>query len=445
MEFIEGTQVSPLVSHVKIKVCWVGDEPNRNHTVIKKDVALEMGKKLGGSPIVGYYNKKEKDFEQHNRELDFSDGDFKIIETTKPYGFVPPEPKVWFQWFSDGGVKHEYLCTEGYVWTGAYPESARMVDKGNNQSMELNKENSPGYWTNDVNSGQRIFIYNETLLEKLCALGEKYEPCFEGSSITSYSISGQEFEEFKTMMFSMMDDLKEAIKGGSGMEDNKNVLQPEGVASAEGTFAATEDTQAAQATTPAETLAEGEFKKSDDENKSEGKTDKDNASENEDNKENNDEDDKKKKNSYNLDDVVEYQELNTKYTELEAQFNALQDKYSALETEKTALEGEVSGLREFKLAGERKAKEEMINSFVMLDDVAKKECVDNIDAYSLDEIEAKLSVYCFRNGINFKADEKGSEGDNSNPTLFNLDNQNDTDDAPEWVKAVRRIQNKEEF
>ena len=70
---------------------------------------------------------------------------------------------------------------------------------------------------------------------------------------------------------------------------------------------------------------------------------------------------------------------------------------------------------------------------------------DNIDNYNLDEIEAQLSVYCFRNGINFASEEDNSEEQEIQPTTFNLNNNEDTDDAPEWVKAVRCIQNKEEF
>jgi hypothetical protein len=27
--------------------------------------------------------------------------------------------------------------TEGYIWTGQYPEAKRIVERGNNQSMEL--------------------------------------------------------------------------------------------------------------------------------------------------------------------------------------------------------------------------------------------------------------------------------------------------------------------
>jgi len=97
MEFIDSTEVSPLISHCSIKVCYVGQDPNRNHSVITKEVATDMGRRLPGSPIVGFYNQKKKDYEGHNRELMVQDnGKIEFIDTTKAYGFVPTNAKVWF-------------------------------------------------------------------------------------------------------------------------------------------------------------------------------------------------------------------------------------------------------------------------------------------------------------------------------------------------------------
>jgi hypothetical protein len=67
IEFIESTKISPFISKVLIKVCYVGDEPNRNGSVITKDVAREMAPSLRGCPIVGFFNDAEDDFEEHNR------------------------------------------------------------------------------------------------------------------------------------------------------------------------------------------------------------------------------------------------------------------------------------------------------------------------------------------------------------------------------------------
>ena len=81
-----------------------------------------MGKKLPGSPVVGYFDQKSADFEGHNREIVLrGGGKFEILDITKPYGFVPTDAKVWFQKFDDEGVEHEYLVTECYIWTSAYP------------------------------------------------------------------------------------------------------------------------------------------------------------------------------------------------------------------------------------------------------------------------------------------------------------------------------------
>mgnify|MGYP003402614832 FL=1 len=95
-EFINITPINPLISKCEIKVCYVGDEPNRNRSVITKEVATEMANSLPGSPIVGYYNEAAGDFEEHNRIIDISGGKVQIKDTTRPYGFVDLGAKVWF-------------------------------------------------------------------------------------------------------------------------------------------------------------------------------------------------------------------------------------------------------------------------------------------------------------------------------------------------------------
>lgn len=136
------------------------------------------------------------------------------------------------------------------------------------------------------------------------------------------------------------------------------------------------------------------------------------------------EDDSKKK-KYNLEDVVEYAEL--------------QEKYASLQTEKAKLEEEVAELRQFKLSADRQAKQNMIDSFYMLSDEDKKDVKEHIDNYSLDDIEAKLSIICVRNKVNFNLEEKEEKPQG----MFNLDGAlSNVDDAPDWIKAVRATVNK---
>lgn len=93
---IEDSKISPLISKCKIKVCYVGDEPNRNRSIITKEVATQMASSLRGAAIVGYYNEAEGDFEEHNRMIEIANGEFKVKDTTRPYGFVDLNAKVWF-------------------------------------------------------------------------------------------------------------------------------------------------------------------------------------------------------------------------------------------------------------------------------------------------------------------------------------------------------------
>ena len=115
VEFINVTPINPLISKCQIKVCYVGDEPNRNRSIITKDVARQMANSLPGSPIVGLFNEQTADFEEHSRDFEIKDGKLAIKDITKPYGFVDLNAKVWFaKYLDDGAVEIEYLVTEGW-------------------------------------------------------------------------------------------------------------------------------------------------------------------------------------------------------------------------------------------------------------------------------------------------------------------------------------------
>ena len=539
-EFINVTPINPLISKCQIKVCYVGDEPNRNRSIISKETAREMANSLPGSPIVGFYNESNGDFEEHNRIIDISNGKFEMKDTTRPYGFVDLGAKVWFQKFLDDGVnEHEYLMTEGYLWTGQYPECKRIVEQGNNHSMELDEGTLDGTWTKDNNGKPQFFIINEAIISKLCILGEECEPCFEGSSITKFSLSFD--DSFKNELYSMMNELKELLKEGGAkvfnryaveigdslwsalweyinkafpdgannycskyriegvFEDNGQkftILQDRGdmkyyrlnfsLSDSEGLVPGESLIEVTKSYTPAAEpqfaldaieAYEIEFKKkqeeedkkknddSSDDNKSNNSGDPekkddsdkdDNSSKNDSSKKNDDsskddgqksennaddsskdddeKDKDKKKKKYSLDEIEEY-------VNLKADYEDLKNKFSLLESENKTLTETNASLTEFKNTVERKDKEAMIQSFYMLSDDDKKDVIDNIDKYSVDDIEAKLSVICVRNKVNFNLDDDNND---KGPTTYNLSNLDDDNDAgmPAWVKAVLESANK---
>jgi len=109
-------------------------------------------------------------------------------------------------------MEHEYLMTEGWLWTGTYPECQRVISQGNNQSMELDENTLKATWSKDEKGNPEFFIINEAIISKLCILGEENEPCFEGSTITKVQFS---FEDgFKEQLFAMMKELKDILNEG---------------------------------------------------------------------------------------------------------------------------------------------------------------------------------------------------------------------------------------
>jgi len=91
-----------------------------------------MAPSLRGAIIAGYFNKEENDFEEHNRKLQgYENGKFIFSSNTRPYGFVDINAKVWYQDFlDDDGETRTYLCTEGWLWTNAYPEAKALIEEG---------------------------------------------------------------------------------------------------------------------------------------------------------------------------------------------------------------------------------------------------------------------------------------------------------------------------
>ena len=448
-EFINLTPVNPLISHCQIKVCYVGDEPNRNRSVITKEVAREMANSLPGSPIVGYYNEEKGDFEEHNRVIDISNGKFQIKDTTRPYGFVDLSAKCWFQKFLDDGVEHEYLMTEGYLWTGQYPEANRIIERGNNQSMELDEKLIDAEWSKNSNGEPQFFIINEAIISKLCILGEDVEPCFEGAQISKVQFSLD--DDFKQRLFSMMEQMMEILnEGGAPVEDEKVIETPiteetevveEVVEEVEDTViveetieevATEEETPVVEEESPVDEPEEGE-------ESLEANTSEEEVVVEEEEEcpecQNNEKEEEDKKDKYCLEEIQEYVELSNRYSELETKFNDLESKYNAMEAD-------YNELVSFKKSVEMKDKQAMIDSFYMLSNEDKKEVQENIENYSLDDIEAKLSIICVRNKVSFDLeDDKPAEGQ-TNPTTYNL-TEVETEFVPAWIKAVQLVAKKD--
>lgn len=407
-ELINITPYNPLISKCQIKVCYVGDKPNRNGSIITKEVAREMANTLPGSPIVGFYNENTGDFEEHNRRIDISGGTLKFEDTTRPYGFVDLGAKVWFQDYLDEGVVHTYLVTEGWLWTGQYPETKRIIEHGNNHSMELDEETLDGSWTIDDKNGMEFFIINDAIFKKLCILGEDFEPCFEGSSITHFSLD----DDFNQKIYALMKEVKK-LKGGNSLMDEEKVVE-EMTKEEEVVIPEVEEIKEEEVAAAVEEPVEAEPE----------------AVEEEETPAEEKEISKDETVSFSLDEFQtlqgNYSELETKYNDLMTQFNEMKANYDVLV--------------EFKKIKDIEAKQAMIDSFYMLSDEDKKDVQDNIENYSLEDIEAKLSIICVHNKLDLSEKKETEE---QVETTFSLAEDNDNDfAAPAWVSLLRKNKEK---
>lgn len=310
--------------------------------------------------------------------------------------------------------------TTGYLWSGQFEELKKVIAEGQPQSMELDEKTLDGHWATDNNSGIEFFIINDAVFSKLCILGDEVEPCFEGSAVTSPEVS-KNFStngEFSQTLFTMMNELKDALhsKGGLDMSnefaeqtetaiDESAETEFEEVAAAEEVVETETNEESVDYTSeeaPANTEAEeGEFEKKDDDKDDSEDSDDDSDSDDKDD----DEDEKKPGANHSLEEFAQLQE------------------------EVENLRAENAQLKEFKLSVENKEKDALIASYHMLSDEDKADVIEHKSEYSLDEIKSKLAIAYVEKNVDFstvdgKSEFETQEAEEEDPiTTFSLDSE----------------------
>lgn len=425
---LQPLDINPLMSKCDIKVFYLG--ANRNHSFISKQVAVEIGKSLRGAPIVGYYRDSKEDFTDHGEKVIIDDEGVKFECQTVPYGFVSPDAKVWFQDFQDSDgmgntVVRKYLMTTGYLWTDQFPESSLPVKEGRPQSMELKPETVKGNWQQNYENGLDFFIINDAIIQKICILGDDVEPCFEGASVTAPDVSLKFTldDNFRHTLFSMMQDLKNALDGGGQQMDNLEktvVVENETSDTVVTEFTQVEEEidatistvdQMEDASVPADYVKKDDEK----EDKSETEDEEDSSEDSSDSEDKDDDEDDDKKNT--------------------KKYKLIQDQLETLKTSYEELQSQYQELVEFKREIDNQKKDALIAEFYMLSEEDKADVISNKQKYTLEEIKAKLSVICFDKKVSFSLKEK--EENNEEKTITYTLDSDKNDSLPEWVKAVK--------
>jgi len=313
--------------------------------------------------------------------------------------------------------------------------------------MELDEDTLDGNWATNPNTGMDFFIINDAIFSKLCILGENVEPCFEGARVTAPEVSSaftKVDDNFKQTLFSMMQDLKYALEGGKDME-NQEVIETEVVEEtkeetiAEDSIAVEETSiEGAEETTAEEEAVEAEPEVEEESNEEEVE---------EESTEDGEETPSEEENAEEVseDTVIEEEIANNVEADVaETAPEFTLEDYNNLKASYDELEGKYNELVEFKKQVEKENKMSLINSFYMLTDEDKKEVVENIDNYSLEDIEAKLSVICVRKKVNFDSEDSAKndnkiEEENSTVTTFNLNEVES--EVPAWISACINTQN----
>lgn len=162
------TDYNEVLSKARCRIFYTG--ANRNGTYITEDFAERLVTTLPYVPVKGIYDTMKDDFTDHGRER----------YEGRIYGIVPENPNfAWEKHLDIDGVERTYACADIYLFTGLYKQEAFDII-GKSQSMELYVDSIEGEW--QFIEGKKYFVFTEGRFLGLQALGEDYEPCFEGAS-----------------------------------------------------------------------------------------------------------------------------------------------------------------------------------------------------------------------------------------------------------------------
>lgn len=162
------TAYNKTMSLARCRIFYKGG--NRNGTYITDEFAEKLIASLPYAPVKGIYDSLEDDFTDHGTQR----------YQGRIYGVVPVENHfAWEKHVDSDGVEREYACTDVLLYTAIYQKEALdIVDSA--QSMELYADAIEGEW--QYIQGKKYYVFTDGCFLGLQALGEDFEPCFEGAA-----------------------------------------------------------------------------------------------------------------------------------------------------------------------------------------------------------------------------------------------------------------------
>lgn len=322
-------------------------------------------------PVKAEYIEENKDLGSHGGKLIIDDNGIEFVQTTKPMGVVIANTDRFEDVVTMNGENQRYFCVDVYLWFDQFKKELDMFKNGERRSQSMEVEILESHYDYDTNTE---YVHDFKPLA-LCMLGNDCPPAFVNSKVKVQF----ESDEFKAQYNNMLSALDKVIKmqeefskeGGVDVEDNKQEQVDEVVEPVTEPVVYEEPIVNDEEVEATETETE------------------------------------------ETPEQVDYQAL---HTELQQAFNDLKTQYDDLTIQYNQLNDEVGGLREFKsnieaqeqqaqLEMERQDKQAMMDSFTDLTVEEKAQAIDNIDNFTIEEIESKLSVAFARKIKTTKVDD----------------------------------------
>ena len=162
------TAYNKTLSLARCRIFYKGG--NRNGTYITDEFAEKLVASLPYAPVKGIYDSMAEDFTDHGTQR----------YQGRIYGVVPVDNHfAWEKHLDKDGIEREYACTDVLLYTAIYQKEALDIVESA-QSMELYADAIEGDWK--FIDGKKYFVFTDGCFLGLQALGEDFEPCFEGAS-----------------------------------------------------------------------------------------------------------------------------------------------------------------------------------------------------------------------------------------------------------------------
>lgn len=173
------TAYNKTLSLARCRIFYKGG--NRNGTYITDEFAEKLVSSLPYAPVKGIYDSMEQDFTDHGTQR----------YQGRIYGVVPVDNHfAWETHLDKDGVARTYACTDVLLYTAIYQKEALDIVNCT-QSMELYADAIEGDW--QFIDGKKYFVFTDGCFLGLQALGEDFEPCFEGAGF--YSLAAEQLAE----------------------------------------------------------------------------------------------------------------------------------------------------------------------------------------------------------------------------------------------------------